>query len=310
MGEPAQRDRSQEREHPPDQPTITFRPSVEFPPLGRDELDALGETGRQWAAALRGPPRRLTELPVDPALGRYRDAPAPTRLGRFAPVEMFRAEAPDEVVATEPATVPESLFGRALAKVRRIVLGPPLTSAAVVQERMRKLVALPVLSSDLLSSVAYGPEAMITILVLAGSAALGLSLPIAAALVVMMIAVGVSYRQTVRAYPTGAGSYIVASDNLGSRLGLAAAAGLMLDYILTVSVSVASGVAAITSAMPALAPLSVVLGLVVIAVLLGGNLRGVRAAGNLFAAPTYAFILALALLLASCCARSRPGQPP
>jgi amino acid transporter len=271
---------------------------VEFPPLGRDELDALGETGRQWAAALRGPPRRLTELPVDPALGRYRGAPAPTRFGRFAPVEMFRAEAPDEVVATEPATVPESLFGRALAKVRRIVLGPPLTSAAVVQERMRKLVALPVLSSDLLSSVAYGPEAMITILVLAGSAALGLSLPIAAALVVMMIAVGVSYRQTVRAYPTGAGSYIVASDNLGSRLGLAAAAGLMLDYVLTVSVSVASGVAAITSAVPALAPLSVVLGLVVIAVLLGGNLRGVRAAGNLFAAPTYAFILALALLLA------------
>ncbi|MEU5941853.1 APC family permease [Micromonospora sp. NPDC047548] len=162
----------------------------------------------------------------------------------------------------------------------------------------RPLVALPVLSSDLLSSVAYGPEAMLTILALAGSSALGLSLPIAAALVVLMIVVGLSYRQTIPAYPHGAGSYIVASDNLGRRPGLAAAAGLMMDYVLTVSVSVSTGMQTVTSALPVLAPLTVPLGLLVIAGLLAGNLRGVRSAGNLFAAPTYLFLGAMILLLA------------
>jgi amino acid transporter len=177
------------------------------------------------------------------------------------------------------------------------VLGPPLHSSAVLYERMRKLVALPVLSSDLLSSVAYGPEAMLTVLALAGGAALGLSLPLAALLVVLMVAVGVSYRQTIPAYPHGAGSYLVASDNLGALPGLAAAAGLMLDYVLTVAVSVAAGVHAVTSALPGLARFTVPLGVLVVAVLLAGNLRGVRAAGNIFAVPTYAFVVALLAVL-------------
>ena len=162
---------------------------------------------------------------------------------------------------------------------------------------MRKLVALPILSSDLLSSVAYGPEAMLTVLVLAGSGALGLSLPLAALLVVLMVAVGLSYRQTIPAYPHGAGSYIVAGDNLGATAGLAAAAGLMLDYVLTVSVSVAAGVHAVTSALPGLTPVTVPLGVLVIAVLLAGNLRGVRTAGNIFVLPTYAFVVAVLALL-------------
>ena len=157
--------------------------------------------------------------------------------------------------------------------------------------------ALPVLGSNLLSSVAYGPEAMLSVLVLAGAAALRLSLPIAAALVVLMIALGLSYRQTIRAYPGGGGSYIVASDNLGRRPGLAAAAGLLTDYVLTVSVSVAAGVDAITSAVPSLAAHAVLIGLGVIAVLLAGNLRGVRQAGSLFAVPTYVFLLAVFLLI-------------
>jgi hypothetical protein len=140
---------------------------------------------------------------------------------------MFRGP-PDELVATELAAVPETPLGQVLTRVRRLILGPPLHSAAVVHERMPKLIALPVLSSDLLSSVAYGPEAMLAVLVLAGGAALRLSLPIAAALVVLMVTVGQSYRQTIRAYPTGAGSYIVASANLGPRPGLAAAAGLVV----------------------------------------------------------------------------------
>ena len=104
---------------------------------------------------------------------------------------------------------------------------------------MRKLVALPVLSSDALSSVTYGPEAMLAVLVLAGSAELKVSLPIAAAIIVLMIAVGLGYRQVIRAYPHGGGSYKVASENLGSLAGLLADAGPILDYILTVTVSIA-----------------------------------------------------------------------
>ncbi|MEH0828646.1 MULTISPECIES: APC family permease [unclassified Micromonospora] len=267
-------------------------PSAEFPPLAPEELGTLRRIGDRWRADHPG------ELPIDPTLGRHGGRPTPTRFGRLAPIAMFRREEPDELVATEPANLPGSRLGRALARVHRAVLGPPLTSAAVLYERMRKLVALPVLSSDLLSSVAYGPEAMLAVLLLAGSGALGLSLPLAAVLVVLMIAVGVSYRQTILAYPHGAGSYIVAGDNLGTMAGLTAAAGLILDYVLTVAVSVAAGVHAVTSALPGLAPFAAPLGVLVIAVLLATNLRGVRTAGNIFVLPTYAFVVALLALLA------------
>ncbi|MFD9124222.1 APC family permease [Kitasatospora sp. NPDC059571] len=164
---------------------------------------------------------------------------------------------------------------------------------------MRKLVALPVLSADALSSVAYGPEAMLAVLVLAGGAGLRYSVPIAVTIVFLMLAVGVSYRQTIRAYPHGGGSYIVATANLGRVPGLAAAAGLMTDYILTVAISIASGMAAVTSAIPSLRTDVVPIGVVVIAVLLAGNLRGVRQAGALFAAPTYAFVIAVLVLVAT-----------
>ncbi|MEV0777085.1 APC family permease [Streptomyces sp. NPDC050428] len=164
---------------------------------------------------------------------------------------------------------------------------------------MRKLVALPVLSADALSSVAYGPEALLAVLVLAGTAGLGYSTPVAATIVFLMLAIGVSYRQTIRAYPRGGGSYIVASDNLGRVPGLTAAAGLMTDYILTVAVSVSAGVAAITSALPSLASSVVPLGVAAIAVLLACNLRGIRQAGAIFAAPTYAFVIAMLALIAA-----------
>ncbi|MFJ2211739.1 APC family permease [Streptomyces sp. NPDC101062] len=163
---------------------------------------------------------------------------------------------------------------------------------------MRKLVALPVLSADALSSVAYGPEALLAVLVLGGTAGLAYSVPVSLAIVFLMLAVGLSYRQTIRAYPHGGGSYIVATDNLGRIPGLVAAAGLMTDYILTVAVSVSSGMAAVTSALPGLSGDVVLIGVLVIAVLLAGNLRGVRQAGALFAAPTYAFIAAILALVA------------
>ncbi|SCE76987.1 APC family permease [Micromonospora mirobrigensis] len=276
-------------------------PSAEFPPLRPDEVDTLGRIGERWRA-----PRPPDGLPVDPTLDRYRERPTAGRFGRLAPIELFAvpppqpaglARAAGELVATEPANLPRSRPARALSRLRRVVLGPPLRSSAVLYERMRKLIALPILSSDLLSSVAYGPEAMLTVLVLAGGGALGLSLPLAGVLVVLMVAVGLSYRQTIPAYPHGAGSYIVASDNLGAMAGLTAAAGLMLDYVLTVAVSVAAGVHAVTSALPGLTPFTVPLGVLVIAVLLAGNLRGVRTAGNIFVLPTYAFVVAVLALL-------------
>jgi hypothetical protein len=206
---------------------------------------------------VRRPQTRRHALPLDPGLVSYPDAAEiqPTRFGRFVPVAGREGELP-VVEATSDAETPPTRAGRIAHRLRRALLGPPLSAAAIATERMRKLVALPVLSADALSSVAYGPEAMLAVLVLAGSG-LGYSLPIAAAIALLMLAVGVSYRQTIRAYPHGGGSYIVASDNLGRLPGLAAAAGLLTDYILTVAVSVACGIAAIASAIPSFAPCAV-----------------------------------------------------
>ena len=173
----------------------------------------------------------------------------------------------------------------------------PLSRSAVAHERMRKSVALPILSSDALSSVAYGPEAMLAVLALAGSGALCLSLRLSAAIVVLMVAVGLSYRQLIHAYPHGGGSYVVAGKTSARFPALIAAAGLMTDYVLTVAVSISSRVAAITSAVPYLTRATVPLGLAAIAILLAGNLRGIRQAGAIFSAPTYAFLLAMFALI-------------
>jgi amino acid transporter len=195
------------------------------------------------------------------------------------------------------AEAPLTRLTQATRRIRRLLLGAPLGASAIAVERMRKLVALPVLSADALSSVAYGPEAMLVVLALAGNEGLSYSLPVGGAIAVLMLAVGMSYRQTIRAYPQGGGSYIVASENLGRIAGLTAAAGLLIDYVMTVAVSVAAGVASITSAFPALTPDTSLIGLAVIALLLVGNLRGIRQAGTMFAAPTYAFIAAIAILV-------------
>jgi amino acid transporter len=261
------------------------------------QLGVLARVGREWGRVCGNPEVWRRALPVDPNLGEF---PAstdihPTRFGRFVPVQSAPLA---EVQATADAEAEPTPAGQLGSRLRRALLGPPLRSTAIARERMRKLVALPVLSADALSSVAYGPEAMLAILVLAGSGGLSYSLPIAATIAFLMLAVGVSYRQTIRAYPHGGGSYIVASDNLGRTAGLVAAAGLMTDYILTVAVSVASGIEAVTSAIPSLSSGTLVIGVGVIVVLLAGNLRGVRQAGALFAAPTYAFIVAMFVLVA------------
>jgi amino acid transporter len=309
-------------EHPPapaapdgEQPPVVLSPATGYPALGESDLEVLRGIGERWESALGDRAQWIRALPCDPNLGQSSARNAGTagagqagatgtgvgvvRLGRSRFVAVEADGAPgEELEATREAGHAPTRGGWTAGRVRRALLGPPLHSAAVLEERMRKLVALPVLSSDALSSVAYGPEAMLVVLALGGAAAFGYSRVISLAIFVLMVVVGLSYRQTIRAYPRGGGSYIVASDNLGLVPGLTAAAGLMLDYVLTVAVSVASGIAAITSAIPSLAPDTVPLGLAVIAVLVAGNLRGVRQAGLLFAAPTYMFILAIFLLVA------------
>ena len=287
-------------------------PDALLPTLDERKLAVLRQVGQEWNRLTGDPQAWQRALPVDPNLGGSPDAAElrPTRFGRFVPLSALDGQ-PPAIEATAEAEEPPSRPGRLAYQLRRITLGPPLDASAIAVERMRKLVALPVLSADALSSVAYGPEAMLAVLVLGGSAALGYSLPIAAAIAFLILAVGVSYRQTIRAYPHGGGSYIVATENLGRVPGLAAAAGLLTDYILTVAVSIASGVAAVTSAVPALAPAAVPIGTGTIAVLLAGNLRGVRQAATVFAAPTYAFIIAIfALITAGLVAAAGRGFHP
>jgi len=181
--------------------------------------------------------------------------------------------------------------------LKRFVVGAPMPLSLARHERLSKTVALAVFASDALSSTAYATEEILRVLVLAGSAALGLAIWVAVAIALLLIVVAISYQQTIHAYPNGGGSYIVARVNLGPTPGLVAAASLMIDYVLTVSVSVAAGVAAITSALPALFPYRVTLGVVCIAVIAFGNLRGVRESGRIFAVPTYLFIFTFGALV-------------
>jgi len=218
------------------------------------------------------------------------------RVARSEAAGLERREQGD-LRATVRAERPKEGLGRVLADIRGALLGQPLASARMSHERLTKVKALAVLSSDALSSVAYATEQTLAVLLIAGPAALQDSPGIAAAIVVLLLLVGLSYRQTIHAYPKGGGSYIVASDNLGHVPGLVAGASLMTDYILTVAVSVSAGVGAVVSAFPDLHGFIVPLGLLVIALLVLGNLRGIREAGSLFAAPTYLFIAAMGALI-------------
>ena len=167
----------------------------------------------------------------------------------------------------------------------------PLAQAR--HERLGKAAALAVFASDPLSSVAYATEEILFVLVLAGSLALSYSLPIAVGIAILLAIVVVSYRQTVQAYPQGGGAYLVSKDNIGILPALTAAAALLVDYVLTVSVSVVAGIAALTSAVPRLHPYRVVLSVLVVVLIALGNLRGVRESARLFAAPTYFFVVSI-----------------
>jgi amino acid transporter len=178
-------------------------------------------------------------------------------------------------------------------RLKRFLVGTPLPTAQARHERLGKATALAVFASDALSSVAYATEEILLMLVVAGAAALSFSLPIAFAIALLIAIVVSSYRQTILAYPKGGGAYIVSKDNLGTVPGLVAAAALLIDYVLTVAVSVAAGIAAVTSAVPLLYPWRVWLCVLGVAAIAVANLRGIRESGKIFAAPTYLFIVSL-----------------
>lgn len=180
-----------------------------------------------------------------------------------------------------------------LALVKRLLVGVPMPLAQARHERLSKTVALAVFASDPLSSVAYATEEILLVLILAGSAALSYSLPVALGIAGLLAIVVTSYRQTVAAYPQGGGAYLVAKDNIGRYSALTAAAALLVDYVLTVAVSVVAGIAALTSAVPWLHSYRVVLSVLAVAGIALGNLRGVRESGRMFAAPTYFFVASI-----------------
>jgi len=183
------------------------------------------------------------------------------------------------------------------SSLKRMLVGKPLATAAEKHERLGKISGLAVFASDALSSVAYGTEEIMLVLVGAGAAAVAYSFPIMVGIVILVGIVAASYWQTIHAYPSGGGSYIVAKDNLGTLPGLIAGAALLIDYVLTVAVSTAAGVAAVTSAFPALFSWRVEICIVTVIAVTIANLRGVRESGNLFTVPTYWFIVSLGALL-------------
>ncbi len=209
----------------------------------------------------------------------------------------FRRAGAGRLIATEELLRPRGAFARGLAVVRRFALGAPLSTDRLEHERLSKFKALAVFSSDAISSSAYATEEILLALLLAGSGVLEHAIPIALGIAALLAVVIFSYRQTVRAYPNGGGSYIVARENLGVMPGLVAASALMLDYVLTVAVSIAAGVAAILSAVPGLEAWRVELSLLFVALIALGNLRGIRESGSIFAAPTYLFILSFGSMI-------------
>jgi amino acid transporter len=184
-----------------------------------------------------------------------------------------------------------------LKTLKKLLLGAPLASADSAHQKLSKKVALAVFSSDALSSVAYATEEILLVLVTAGLFAVHFSLPIAIAIGLLLLILVSSYSETIHAYPSGGGAYVVARENLGKFPGLIAGGSLMTDYVLTVSVSVASGIAAVTSAFPFLYPHRVGLCLICIIVITLANLRGVKESGTIFAIPTYLFIFSFVMML-------------
>ncbi len=208
----------------------------------------------------------------------------------------FRYAGPNQLVAKPTASVPRTRMGRALVRLKAGLLGRPLASEEEIDERLSKRKALPIFSSDAISSSAYATEEILRVLVIGGAAAFLLSVQLAVAITVLLAVVALSYRQVCRAFPNGGGAYAVARKELTPLLGLVAAAALLIDYVMTVAVSTSSAVEQLISISPALNAFRIEFALASIALITIANLRGLRESGNIFAVPTYLFV-GLALLI-------------
>ncbi|MBI4213098.1 MAG: APC family permease [Chloroflexi bacterium] len=209
----------------------------------------------------------------------------------------FSRQTPGYLVATERVLAPKGFIGGAADLLRRFLIGSRIRSEFEGEERLGKVKGLAVFASDNISSSAYATEETMRVLVLAGVAALTLAMPITLAVVTILAIVVISYREVIRAYPQGGGSYVVAHENLGKLAGMTAAAALLTDYTLTVAVSISAGTSAITSAFPGLLENKVQIAVGVVVVMTVLNLRGIRESGSIFAAPVYVYVLSILGLL-------------
>ncbi len=300
------RDRDGREAEPPEPPVKTY------PPLGQSQPRR--ERGEAHTRIVV--PREERSAPVSSDIdielrevrygtkthGPYlRVVPGKQRLTRLKP---------GYLEATELGSQPADSLGRFFASLRRIFIGGPLATSQAIHERLTKVKALAVLSSDALSSSAYATEEILIVLLVAGSGSLNRALPISMVILLLLGIVTLSYRQTIRAYPSGGGAYIVAHENLGIIPGLTAAGALMVDYVLTVSVSVAAGVAAITSAVPDLEGARVIIAVIIVALITTANLRGIRDSGTIFAAPTYFFLALMGAMIVTGFVKVLIGDAP
>ena len=203
----------------------------------------------------------------------------------------FRYADEGQLVAREAASAPRTRAGRQLAKVRSVLFGRPLSIHEEIGERLSKVKALAIFSSDAISSSAYATEEILRVLVLAGVAAMATSIEVSIAIAGLLAIVALSYRQVCRAFPNGGGAYAVARSELTPLLGLVAAAALLIDYVMTVAVSTSSALDQLASLVPAAGDYKVLIAATVIALMTVANLRGLRESGNIFAVPTYVFVV-------------------
>jgi amino acid transporter len=181
--------------------------------------------------------------------------------------------------------------------LKRLLVGKPLKSAENDDQKLTRFAALALLSSDALSSIAYGTEQIVVVLITLSAAAIWYSLPIAAFVIILLVSLTLSYRQIIHAYPHGGGAYVVSSENLGEKAGLIAGGSLLIDYMLTVAVSVSAGAEAITSAVPALYGHQVAISVIIVLLIMMMNLRGLRESATFLMVPVYTFIAVISLLI-------------
>ena len=209
----------------------------------------------------------------------------------------FRWSGEGRLTAKAAVGRPTTPTGRLVARVKSALIGSPLSMESEIGERLPKRKALAIFSSDAISSSAYATEEILRVLILGGALALAFGVQVSVLIALLLMTVAVSYRQICIAYPTGGGSYSVSQRNFGRRASLVAASALLIDYVLTVAVSTSSAVEQITSAIPALFDVRVEIGVVAIVLITIANLRGIREAGNIFAVPTYLFLVSALLMI-------------